>query len=122
VNGQTATARAVTDPFPATPTADSKIEAKVDVPNPLLQPRGFRDDRRRRFAALVRGHGPLTTGFAVEGGNETPPRQRIPSVGCDLVLNAPGAARSFHMQIEDRCSFCHSCVVGDDAGEIAAEA
>jgi len=41
VNGQAATASAVTGPFPATTPGDSKIEAKVDVPSPCFNPAVF---------------------------------------------------------------------------------
>jgi hypothetical protein len=41
VNGQAATASAVTGPFPATTAGDSKIEAKVDIPNPCFNPAVF---------------------------------------------------------------------------------
>ena len=41
VNGQAATARDVTGPFPATPQGDSKIEAQVNVPDPCFDPAVF---------------------------------------------------------------------------------
>ena len=59
VDGQAATARAVTGPFPATtPQGDSKIEAQVDVPSPCFDPAVFvtnaAGDPPRWFA--VTGH------------------------------------------------------------------
>ncbi len=58
VNGLATTARAVTDPFPATtPTGDSKIEAKVDVPNPCFNPAVF----------VTNGAGDPPRWFAVTG-------------------------------------------------------
>ena len=41
VNGQAATARDVTGPFPATPQGDSNIEAQVNVPSPCFDPAVF---------------------------------------------------------------------------------
>lgn len=41
VDGQAATARAVTGPFPATPQGDSKLEAQVSVPSPCFDPAVF---------------------------------------------------------------------------------
>jgi len=38
INGAPATSNVATDPFPATVTGDSKIEAQVDLPHPCLAP------------------------------------------------------------------------------------
>jgi hypothetical protein len=58
VDGQAATARDVTGPFPATPQGDSKIEAQVNVPSPCFDPAVFvtnaAGDPPRWFA--VTGH------------------------------------------------------------------
>jgi hypothetical protein len=58
VNGQAATARAVTAPFPANREGDSRIEAQVDVPSPCFDPAVFvtnaAGDPPRWFA--VTGH------------------------------------------------------------------
>jgi hypothetical protein len=57
VNGQAATASVVTDPFPATPTGDSKIEAQVSVPSPCFDPAVF----------VTTGAGDPARWFAVTG-------------------------------------------------------
>ena len=58
VDGQAATARAVTASFPATPQGDSEIEAQVSVPSPCFDPAVFvttgAGDPPRWFA--VTGH------------------------------------------------------------------
>ena len=38
IGGAPATANVATDPFPATATGDSKIEAQVNLPTPCLAP------------------------------------------------------------------------------------
>jgi hypothetical protein len=58
IDGQAATARDVTGPFPATTDGDSKIEANIDVPEPCFDPAIFvttgAGDPPRWFA--VTGH------------------------------------------------------------------